>query len=202
VTGEGRDFVLSLAVGDAAVALDLHSPGASPVASLAGDGREVEVVDQAFTAGASLFIADDAGAAYAAVAGDRLAIAAAEKRFGTGFVRYGDVVGSDTTSTFIWTYHKAVFKTDSGDVAMSPGQVKTLSFGGSLYRVAVITSYQATTNPDADALPDCGPEDLLGFEMTRVAEAPAETGNLQRRAGAEPAFAGCSAPPWAMMNDD
>jgi hypothetical protein len=202
VTGEGRDLVLSISSGAATTAVSLHSPASSPLAALAGEGRTVEIVNEAFEAGPSLFITDDAGAAYAAVAGDRMALQAAEQRFGAGFVRYGDVVGSETTSTFIWTYRKAVFKTDGGEVALSPGQVRALSFGGSLYRVVVITSYQATTNPDADVLPDCGPEDLLGFEMARVAKPLAETGDLHRLAGGDAAFAGCSVPPSVRLSDD
>lgn len=195
VTGAERDFVLSVGAAGATTAMNVHTPAASPLADLAGDDRTLEIVNEGFGSGPSLFVADAAGPVYVAVAGDGVAIQAAEERFGAGFVRSGDEVGSQTDGTFIWSYRKAVFKTDTGDVALSPGQVKTLSLGGSLYRAVVIISYEASTNPDATELPGCGPESLLGFELIRVATPVSAASDLHRLAGLEAAFAGCTAPP-------
>lgn len=198
VTGADRDFVLSVSAPGGTTALNVHTPAASPIAAVAGEARTVEVMNEGFGSGPSLFVADDQGPVYAAVAGDGVALQAAEERFGAGFVRYGDEVGSQADGTFIWSYRKAVFKTDDGDVALNPGQVKSIRLGGTLYRAVVITSYQASTNPDATELPGCGPEDLLGFELFRVAEPVSAVSDLRRLAGFDGAFAGCSSPPGAV----
>ncbi|MFT3775113.1 MAG: hypothetical protein QM820_57940 [Minicystis sp.] len=193
VAGAERDYTLSVDTGSAKTSITVHTPGSSPLAKLAGEAMEIETTEGGF-AGPSLFVSDASGPAYLAVFGDGLAISAAEERLGKGFVRSGDEVASETDGTFIWSYRKAVFKTDDGDVTLDPGQVKTLHLGGQTWRAVVIASYQVSTNPDASALPDCSPESLLGFELFRLSDPPATETPLRRLAKLTPAFAGCTPP--------
>ncbi|APR79247.1 Hypothetical protein A7982_04594 [Minicystis rosea] len=193
VSGSERDFTLAVDASGQQSSITVHSPGASPLAKLAGDAMEIETTEGGF-AGPSLFVADADGPAYMGVFGDGAAITAAESRLGKGFVRSGDEVASETDGIFVWSYRKAIFKTDDGDVAMSPGEVKMLHFNGATWRAVVIASYQVDTNPDADALPGCSPESLLGFELLRVAEAIADQTPIHRLDKVEPAYAGCTAP--------
>ena len=193
VEGAERDYTLSVEAAGTKTSIAVHTPGASPLAKLAGDAMEIETTDGGF-GGPSLFVADSAGPRYMAVFGDGQAISAAEERLHNGFVRSGDEVASETDGTFVWSYRKAVFKTDDGDVALDPGQVKTLRFDGVSWRAVVIASYEVGTNPDATELPGCSPESLLGFELFRVSEPPAAETPLRRIAKATAAFAGCTPP--------
>lgn len=193
VEGSGRDYTLSIDAAGTTMSFDVHTPGASPLAGLAGDAMEIETTEGGF-GGPSLFVSDSAGPRYIAVFGDGQAISAAEEHLGEGFVRPGDEVGWETDGTFVWSYRKAVFRTDDGDVALDPGQVETLRMGGASWRAVVIASYQVDTNPDADALPACSPESLLSFELLRVSEPPAAEAPLRRLADAIVAYAGCTPP--------
>lgn len=193
VTGTDRDFTLSVDSAGTQTSLTVHSPAASPLAKLAGEAMEIETTEAGF-AGPSLFVADATGPVYMGVFGDGAAIAAAEARLGKGFVRSGDEVASETDGIFVWSYRKAIFKTDDGDVSLSPGEVKNLHINGATWRAVVIASYEVDTNPDADALPACSPESLLGFELFRVSEALANETPIRRLDTLGPAYAGCTAP--------
>ncbi|MFT3770285.1 MAG: hypothetical protein QM820_33070 [Minicystis sp.] len=191
VTGTDRNFTIALDTGSAKTSIAVHTPGASPLTKL--DGAQVALeTTLADVAGSSLFLADTSGPLYLAVFGDGPALAAAEERLGQGFVRRGDEVASKSDGTFIWSYRKAVFKTDDGDVTLSPGEVKTVRIGGVTWRAVVSASYQVSTDPDASELPGCSPESLLGFELLRLSEAPAtEEAPLKRDQHMDAAFAGC-----------
>lgn len=193
VTGSGRDYTLSVEVEGVAVPVKVHSPAASPIDKLAGATVTVKTTEGGF-GGPSLLVEDDGGLSYAALFGDSAAIGEAEASLGKGFVRWGDEVGSETDGTFVWSYRKAVFTTDDGEVTADPGDVKVLKIKGATWRAVVVASYEVSANPDATDLPGCSPEDMLGVEMLRLAEAPAPETRIARLSGAEVAFAGCTAP--------
>jgi hypothetical protein len=194
VTGADRDYVLTLAGSGTPLGIKVHTPGASPLAKLAADSMTIETTEGGF-GGPSLFVADGAGPMYVGVFGDGSGLADAEARLGKGFVRRGDEVASETDGTFVWSYRKAIFKTDSGDVSVDPGDVKTIVLNGTTWRAVVIASYETGTNPDATELPGCGPESMLGFELFRLATPPAVVEAPRRRlSSATVAFAGCTAP--------
>lgn len=193
IEGAERDYTLSIEVAGTKKAIAVHTPGASPLAKLAGDEVEIETTEGGF-GGPSLFVSDSVGPRYLAVFGDGQALGAAEERLGKGFVRSGAEVASETDGTFVWSYRKAVFKTDDGDVSLDPGQVKTLKIDGVSWRAVVIASYQVSANPDATELPGCSPESLLGFELLRLSEPPATESPIRRLPKATVAYAGCTPP--------
>ncbi|APR75580.1 Hypothetical protein A7982_00926 [Minicystis rosea] len=192
VGGSDRDFALSMEINGLQTAFRVHSPGAFPLATLAGEAMQIETTDIE-GGSSSLFVTDASGLLYVGVFGDDPSIAAAEKRFGSGFIRLGDEVARQTDESFIWSYRKAVFDTDDGDVALDPGEVKFLHLNGVTWRAVVTASYTVTTNPEADELPGCSPEGLLGFELLRVTEATASEAPIRRSSTLGPAAAGCFA---------
>lgn len=191
VTGSDRQFEIAVAGGQNVV-FDLHTPGASPVAALDGVDATVEFTEEGM-GGRSVIVSDAEGPLYVGVLGDGVSVNAVEEIFGKGFVRWGEEVGTQTDGTFVWTYAPAVFATDDGDVELQPGKVTSIVVDGVEWRAVVSASYEVSTNPDADALPACSPESMLGFELLRVAEPIAAT-SISRAADAEVAYVGCTAP--------
>lgn len=193
ISGSEREYALTVesAEGDR-VDIELHSPALSPLATLHDKTVEIELGPTEM-GGRSLAISDEAGPAYVATAGDGAGIDLAEKVLGEGFATWGAEVGTETDGTFVWTYKKAVLAGDAGPVEVLPGEVTTLEVDGATWRVVVIASYTVDTNPDADELPACSPEDMLGFEALRV-QAAAEEAPVRRLANAQVAYMGCTAP--------
>jgi hypothetical protein len=191
VTGD-REFQVFLAAAEGEKGFDIHSPGATPLGNL--DGAEVTVsLSEMGMGGRSIVISDDDGALYVGSLGDGPGLAQVREIFGEGFVTWGKEVGTQTDGTFVWTYAPAVFATDDGEVALLPGEVDSIVVDGVEWRVVVSASYEVGTNPDADALPACSPESMLGFELLRVAE-PIEVATIARLAEAPVAHVGCTAP--------
>lgn len=188
VTGSDREFHLSVGAEE----LDLHSPGASPLANLNGLQGTVEVTEQGM-GGQSIIISDETGVAYVGALGDGMSLNAVAEHFGSDFVRWGEQTGSETDGTFVWNYKPAIFATDTGDVELTPGEVETITVEGVDYRVVVSAAYTVGTNPDATELPGCGPEDMLGFELIRVVE-PVVSAVIERLPDAVVAYVGCTAP--------
>lgn len=193
VSGSAREYTLSVTTSTGPVDVTLHSPGATPLMALDGQDVSVSVTEQGM-GGRSLLVSDEAGILYAGVFGDPSGLTAAEEQLGNDFVRWGDEVGTETDGTFVWSYRKAVFATDDGDVTVLPGDVATIKLDGDTFRAVVIASYEVGTDPDATELPGCSPESMLGFELLRVAEAPAPEARVVRPVGAQVAYAGCTAP--------
>ncbi len=192
VTGADKEFTLQIGAGTEQVAIEVLSPGATPLGSLEGVEASVELTEMGM-GGRSLIVSDDTGPLYVGVLGDGMALSAVESHFGADFVRWGDEVGSQTDGTFVWSYAPAVFATDDGDVELSPGEVASIKIDGLEYRVVVSASYEVGTNPDADELPGCSPESMLGFELLRVAE-PVVAATITRLPEATVAYVGCTAP--------
>jgi hypothetical protein len=193
ITGQDREYTLSVTPeGAATIDIALHSPALSPLAALHDKAVEVEL-GPAEMGGRSLAIRDEAGPVYVATAGDGSGVELAEKALGAGFATWGAEVGTETDGTFVWSYKKAVLAGDGGPVEVLPGEVATVEVDGATWRVVVIASYTVGTNPDADALPACSPEDMLAFEALRV-EAAAEEEPVRRLADAQVAYIGCTAP--------
>lgn len=193
VSGSAREFTITVAGEDAAaVELELHSPGASPLASLDGIDAAVRLTDEGM-GGRSVIISDEAGIVYFGGVGDFGSTEAANEHFGSGFVTYGEKTGSQTDGMFVWTYAPAVFATDDGPVELLPGEVETIVVEGVKYRAVVSSSYEVGTNPDAEELPGCSPESMLGFELLRV-DAAVDTSVVERLADHDVAYVGCTAP--------
>lgn len=191
VTGSDRQFQIAVAGGQNIV-FDLHTPGASPIAALDGVDATVAFTEQGM-GGRSVIVSDADGPLYVGALGDGMSLNAVDEIFGEGFVRWGKEVGTQTDGTFVWTYAPAVFATDNGEVELQPGNVTSIVVDGVEWRAVVSASYEVSTNPDADALPACSPESMLGFELLRVAEPIAAT-SIARAADAEIAYVGCTAP--------
>jgi hypothetical protein len=171
---------------------DLHTPGATPLDSLDGVEATIELSDMGM-GGRSIVISDDDGPLYVGSLGDGPGLDAVREIFGEGFVTWGDEVGTQTDGTFVWTYAPAVFATDNGEVELQPGEVDSIVVDGVEWRVVVSASYEVSANPDADEMPGCSPESMLGFELLRVAE-PIEVATIARLAEAPVAYVGCTAP--------
>lgn len=192
ITGADRKFQLALGEGAEGLSLELHSPGATPLDALNGVDATVELTEQGM-GGRSIVVSDDAGPVYVGALGDFPGLARVRELFGEGFVGWGEEVGTQTDGTFIWSYAPAVFATDDGEVALQPGEVATIVVDGVRWRVVVSASYQVDTDPDADALPGCSPESMLGFELLRIDEPVAAT-TIARLVDAPVAYVGCTAP--------
>lgn len=188
ITGSDRDFHVSVG----GEQLDLHSPGATPLGSLDGLDGTVQITEQGM-GGQSIVISDEAGVVYIGALGDGMSLDAVAEHFGSGFARWGEETGSQTDGTFVWSYKPAIFATDAGDVELTPGQVETITVEGVDYRIVVSAAYTVGTNPDADELPGCGPEDMLGFELLRVDE-PVVASVIERLPDEIVAYVGCTAP--------
>lgn len=193
ITGKDREYTLVVTPesGDA-IDIELHSPALSPIGALHDKDVQIEL-SPAEMGGRSVAIHDEAGPVYVATAGDQSGAALADKVLGAGFASWGDAVGTQTDGTFVWTYNKAVLAGDDGPVEVLPGEVATVEVDGATWRVVVIASYTVGTNPDADQLPACSPEDMLAFEALRVEAAPEEA-PVTRLAGVDVAYIGCTAP--------
>lgn len=201
VTGADRAFQVSVA-GSSPLAFDLHSPGQSPLAQLDGKTATVELSSPGM-GGRSVIVTDDSGLLYVAALGDIAGKTAIEKEMGANVVKYGTTVGTQTDGTFVWTYKKAIFTADEGEVTLAPGDVATLHFDGVPWRAVVTASYEVSTNPDADELPGCAPESMLSYELLRIGEPPASPEvQLKRFTGSATAFVGCTAPPEVGSEDE
>ncbi len=192
ITGADRQFEIAVDDPDLGMAFQVHSPGATPLTQLDGVDATVSLSEMGM-GGRSIVISDDDGPLYVGSLGDGPGLAQVREIFGEGFVTWGEEVGSQTDGTFVWTYAPAVFATDTGDVELQPGEVDSIVVDGVEWRVVVSASYQVGTNPDAEELPACSPESMLGFELLRVVE-PAEVATLGRLAEAPVAYVGCTAP--------
>lgn len=192
VAGEDRQF--QIAVDDPAVgmAIELHTPGATPLGSLDGVDATVELSEMGM-GGRSIVISDADGPLYVGALGDTPGQAQVREIFGEGFVTWGEAVGSQTDGYFVWTYAPAVFATDDGPVELLPGEVDNILVDGAKWRVVVSASYEVSDNPSADEMPACSPESMLGFELLRVAE-PIEVATITRLEEAPVAYVGCTAP--------
>jgi hypothetical protein len=192
ITGSEREFQIVLDDPAVGMALEIHTPGATPLTQLDGIDATVELSEMGM-GGRSIVISDDDGPLYVGALGDSPGLNRVRELFGEGFVKWGAEVGTQTDGTFVWTYKPAVFATDDGDVELQPGEVDSIVVAGVEWRVVVSASYEVGTNPDADALPACSPESMLGFELLRVPE-PAEITTIARLAEAPVAYVGCTAP--------
>lgn len=189
------DRAFTLSVGDAATAisLDVHTPGNSPLMQLDQKPATVQATSME-EGGRSLVLSDADGPLYIASFGDDAGNSSLEKTLGKGFVTHGEEVARQGDGTFIWSYTKGVFKTDEGDVALLPGEVKVIEIDGVSWRAVVTVAFTATTDPSASALPDCGPGDMLGFEMLRITDPSSVATEKLLRAGKDIAYVGCTAP--------
>jgi hypothetical protein len=183
VTGSGQDFSVTVA---GSGTLAIHTPGQSDLSSL--NGHTVTVLLPVSQAGdpsavdvRSLLVTDDQGPAYLA---DVAADLDTDTLFGAGFATYGTPVASvitDQTGGYMESeYTPIVFKTDSGEVSLLPGQVDAITVKGAVYRVTVISAVDITYHFD-QALA-CGPSSAMVYEMLRV-EAPPAPRKLVRPAG-------------------
>jgi hypothetical protein len=192
VTGKDRDFTLTVQGASETTSIAVHSPAATPLLAL--EGLDVEVALSASEMGGrSMIVSDDTGALYVASLGDSQGDHAVTVAFGESFASYGAEVGSETDGTFVWSYKKVIFAGDDGPVEALPGEVLTLKIAGAMWRVVVSASYTVGPNPQAEALPGCSPEDMLGFEALRI-ESATEEEPVRRLTDATAAYVGCTAP--------
>lgn len=186
-----RSFLISVEGSDLAGPIEIHSPGATP-ADLEGVDGTVELSEMGM-GGRSIVLSDADGPLYVGALGDGPSQAQVREIFGEDFVTWGKAVGTQTDGYFVWTYAPAVFATDDGPVTLQPGEVDNIVVDGVKWRVVVSASYEVSENPDADEMPACSPESMLGFELLRVAE-PIEVATIARLAEAPVAYVGCTAP--------
>ncbi len=178
VTGEGRDWALSVDLGDGTTGeVDVHAPGASDLSVFNG-------VDVATTLGA-VWGSNPRDVEIDTVAGDEPpapmfvaqvhALGLATDAFGEGFVDYGDAVGTGTIEVSgAWgvEYHDVVFQTDDGEVVATAGAPVELTIDGATWRAVVHTAFVVTDPPEE--VMDCGggASDTLSFEMIYEPPAP------------------------------
>lgn len=193
ISGADRQFAVQIGTGPELVAVDLHSPGASPLTSLDGLDATVQFTEQGM-GGRSVVISDATGPVYFGIVGDSPSLTPVADTFGSDFVSWGEPMGSEGDGTFVWTYAPAVFNTDAGPVELLPGEVDSIVVDGVEWRVVVTASYQVDIDPEASELPGCSPESLLGFELLRVAEEPVTVSTLTRLPDAVVSYVGCTAP--------
>jgi hypothetical protein len=187
ISGNDRDFKLTIEAITGSIEVDVHSPGASPLASLADRDIDVRIIDGE---GTSLLVLEAASPVYYANNGVHSGVA--DELFGKGFARWGASTGQESDGTFIVKHAPAVFATDDGDVELRPGSARTITVKGAKWRVAVVASYEVEADPTADEQPGCDTPSVLSYERLRI-EAEAEPSTLKRSEGAEFARYGCLA---------
>lgn len=189
VEGGAQDFALTLSEpGGEALSFQVHSPGAFDLAQLAGEGRAVHLLGGGLFDRHSVVVADEAGPLWVADLGDRAD--AVSVVIGGRPVRAGAEVASERDQTWDWSYTTLVVQTDEGEIELLPGEVETVTIGGVVWRFVAVAAYQRTPLPDAE-LTDCPVmEDMVAYEMLRVATVEAPT-FVERPEGLGPAELGC-----------
>lgn len=190
VSGADADWVLSITDETLAQAVDVvvHNPGRSDLSLLSGVQVQAELHGDWFAEHYSLVLRDASGPAFVLDMG--LHQAESDALFGEGFARPGEVLGSDEDETWATEYTSLLFQTDAGEVELLPGEVEVLQIGGAAWRVVAIAAWTREPQPGA-SLPGCPvAEELLSYEMLRVA-VEEEASLLTRPEGLAPATAGC-----------
>jgi hypothetical protein len=190
VTGSGQDFSLSFA---GVAPMNVHTPGKSDLSSLNGSTvtLDVPVGEAADPTLRSFVVTDTKGPVYVANIGYGVDT---DTLFGAGFATYGAPVASEIIDLHAVSgyeqkdYTPIVFKTDTGDVSVLPGEVASITVKGAIYRVTTISSTHITYQTSQDFA--CGESSTMAYEMLRVETAPAPL-KLVRPAGLSPLALGC-----------
>lgn len=183
-SGADRDYDLSVSDPTGTIfEAALHSPGDLDLGSLSGHSGTVTIYPDWTGEHARLVaITQEDGLVYVANRG--MSGGDLDTWFGADFATYGAALGTSRDENFNWTYHGVSFKTDEGAVEIAPGEVDTLTINGEMWEVVVIAAYDRELRPNG-SIADCGPpEDLISYEMIRVAERVAPTMQL-RQSGRE-----------------
>ena len=163
VSGSSRDFTLAIG-GDS---VGVHTPGLSDLSALNGATLDAVVSGMGWQGERNVLLSDADGPVYFADPGT--GGYQADATFGEGFVAFGTVVAQTSDDVGDWTWTTAKFQTDDGPVEVTPGIPAELVIDGATWRVVVAAAYQSDPYEEMD----CGAvEDLLAYEMLRVAEAP------------------------------
>jgi hypothetical protein len=189
VEGAGRDWSVGVMVDDANEEVtELHVPGESDLSVLEGASLTIELGTAWGNDTRTVRIDDESGPRFLVQTAEEFG--PASDVFGAGFVAFGDEVGTGTMEdeygTWKVAYREAVFETDDGAVAASPGEPFVASIDGDDWRIVVHGSFEVTDTPNE--LPGCGGgiETTLSFEMLKI-DATAPTEPLAPLAGARTA---------------
>lgn len=189
VEGADGDFTLTFTPTEGeALVIPVHSPAGTDLSALAGEERTLHLLRAEVFEQRSVAISDADGVMWV---GD---IGANADEVGTLLgvnpPVYGDVRATAEDDNFSWTYVSVLFSGEDGTVELQPGDVLTLPIGGAIYKVTLIAAFDRTVK-DSAVLPGCPfLEDLLSYELERVATAE-EASVKVRPEGLSEARVGC-----------
>lgn len=170
VNGSDRDWALVLEhPGGSSVAVDLHTPGGSDLSGFADAALRLGVASMRFQEARSILLSDEAGLAFVADIGVDGAFV--ESAFGHPVAKLGTTLSTSTDDTYTTTWGVVEVQGDDGPVSLAPGEVDDVVIDGATWRVAAVAAWSREALPDAE-LPGCDAADeLVSYEMLRVAEA-------------------------------
>lgn len=195
VEGTGQDYTLSVQTTTAGVeTVDLHSPGHSDLGALDGlTGVHVSIAPDPLSDELSLSIVDEAGALLYLVEPVEAGLLTSDQ-FGQGLVASGADLGLITVDAFELSLTSALFRTDTGDVELLPGEPQEVTIEGVSYRVVLIAGYDAELLLEGDVR--CtGAVSRVAFEMARVDPGTADLAPIVRPEGATLPLSECTAAP-------
>lgn len=188
VTGGGRDWTVRVN----AQAIEVHSPSASDLSTLAGlpDVR-ASLVREPISEELSLQILDAEGNL-------RYLVEPVEpgdltfENFGGGFLAEASDLGSRTQGNFQITFVSAWMRTDTGDVELLPGEPQEVTIDGARWRAALLAGFRGELQSKGPVLCD-GADSRLAFELLRLdAEAdPPDLTPRERDVGVELPIGSC-----------
>ncbi len=184
VTSTGGESAVDLGITVGEVVLAVHSPTGADLSAYAGH-TVTAAVNYDWMLPASLELRDESGLLYVVESG-------AGNAFSDVDVQYGEALGSLVDEAdYKLTFHALDITTDSGVVSVKPGEMKTVTIDGAMYRFGAIAAYDVATIPGG-MYSDCGGESpMLSYELVRI-EADRTWAGIQRPAELDMAAAsGC-----------
>jgi hypothetical protein len=167
VSGSDRDYWLTSE--DGAVEIAVHTPTGADLTVL--DGTSLTFEGGGDIASVATWRASDGAPRWLAYRGEGEGDSALDEWFGAGFADLGEVLAEERLGSegVNRRYHEAVFQTDDGPVALTPGQVDTLVVDGVQWRVGVVAAFLDFPLSNVK----CAYFPTLSYELLRV-DAPVE----------------------------